>query len=343
MKVMIQSDGKHAHYYQRLAWANAINSLPGYEAKLWWSDEVSAFDAFDRYQPDLFLGQTYNLNKSIIKCISERPWIKVGLRAGDWGSQETDDRFGILKATDEEKRLVHQLVEETGKPDFLHIHYPEYALEVTHDKWAETGVPVKSLLMCADVNSYGGAGYTKSLACDIGFVGGYWPYKGQVIDPYFQPILRDQNLNIKIFGNQPWTETERFCGSLDDANVKHLFASAKICPNLSEPHAQEYGFDINERVFKAAFCGAFVISDHVEGMKHGSVFGEFLETAKTPEDFKDKIYYYLGEGADLRKDHAEQLRSVVVNNHTNFHRIEEILSHVGVEDPKVKEYQDAIK
>lgn len=339
---MIQSDNGNAHYYQRLAWANAINSLPGYEAKLWWSQEVSAFDAFDKYEPNIFLGQTYNLNKPIMKCIQERPWLKVGLRAGDWGSQVTDDRFNILKATDEEKKLVEQLREETGQPLFLHIHYPEYALKETHNKWSETGVPVKSIMMCADVNSYQGASYLSGLACDIGFVGGYWPYKGQVIDKYLLPLCNDRDLNIKIFGNQPWTETDRYCGMLSDANVKHLFASAKICPNLSEPHAQEYGYDVNERVFKAAFCGAFVISDHVEGMKHGSVFGEFLITAKTPEDFKEKVYYYL-ENEELRKGQAEQLRSAVVKNHTNFHRVEEILDAFGIKEPKIKEYQEAIK
>lgn len=341
-KVVIQSDNGNAHYYQRLAWANALNSLPNYEAKLWWSDEVTAYDMFDRYNPDIFLGQTYNLTNPIIKCIKERPWIKVALRAGDWGSQITDDRFRILKATDEEKRLVEELREQTGQPEFLHIHYPEYALENTHDKWKETGVPVKSIMMCADVNSYGGAQFTSTLACDLGFVGGYWPYKGQVLDKYLLPLCNYRDLNIKIFGNQPWTETDRYCGTLEDSNVRHLFASAKICPNLSEPHAQEYGYDINERIFKTAFCGGFVISDHVEGMKHGSVFGEFLVTAKTPEEFEEQVYHYL-DNENERKVGAEQLRSVVVNNHTNFHRIEEILDGLGIQEPKIKEYQRAIK
>ena len=342
MKIMIQSDNGNAHYYQRLAWANAFNSIPGYEAKLWWSGQTPAYDAFDMYEPDIFLGQTYNLSKSVIECIKERPHLKVGLRAPDWGSQETDERFRILKATDEEKRAVEELKEKTGQPVFLHIHYPEYALQNTHNKWAETGVSVKSIMMCADINSYAHAKYVPELACDIGFVGGYWPYKGQVIDKYLLPICNDRCLNIKIFGNQPWTETDRYCGTIEDQNVRHLFASSKICPNLSEPHAQEYGYDVNERVFKVAFCGGFCLSDHVEGMKHGSVFGEFLDTAKSPEDFKEKMYYYL-DNEEVRKGRSEQLRSVVVNNHTNFHRIEEILDGFGIKEPKIKEYQDAIK
>ena len=348
MKIMIQSDGMHAHYYQRLAWANAFNSIPGYEAKLWWSGQTPAYDAFDMYEPDIFLGQTYNLSKSVIECIKERPHLKVGLRAPDWGSQETDERFRILKATDEEKRAVEELKEKTGQPVFLHIHYPEYALQNTHNKWAETGVSVKSIMMCADINSYAHAKYVPELACDIGFVGGYWPYKGQVIDKYLLPICNDRCLNIKIFGNQPWTETDRYCGTIEDQNVRHLFASSKICPNLSEPHAQEYGYDVNERVFKVLFCGGFVISDYVEGLEktlHGELkVGDMRGYlyAKTPDQFKDLIYTYL-EDEHARKSISEAGRKLVCDNHTNFHRIEEILDGFGIKEPKIKEYQDAIK
>ena len=45
---------------------------------------MSAFDAFDLFEPDMFLGQAYNLTSDLIKCIYERPHLKVGLRAGDW-------------------------------------------------------------------------------------------------------------------------------------------------------------------------------------------------------------------------------------------------------------------
>lgn len=336
---MIQSDGIHAHYYQRLAWANAFNSL-GYETKLWWSQNVSPFDAFDTFNPDIFLGQTYNLTESLVKCIKERPWMKVALRAPDWGSQVTDERFRILKAEDEEKRLVEQLREETGQPQFLHIHYPEYALENTHDKWKETGVPVKSIMMCADVNSYVNAQYIDALSCDLAFVGGYWPYKGQVIDKYLLPLL-GKDLKVKIFGNQPWPDANEYCGQIRDENVKHLFASAKICPNLSEPHAQEYGYDINERVFKVLFCGGMCVTDPVEGLARTFKDGG-LSFATDPKDFEEKIRYFLDDD-EARREVAERGRYFVVKDHTNFHRVEQILEGFGVEEPKIKEYKDAIK
>ena len=83
MKVMISSDGTHAHFFQRVAWKHAFNAC-GIEAELWDYKSVSAFDAFDMFEPDIFMGQSYNLDDATIKCIKERPHLKVGLRAGDW-------------------------------------------------------------------------------------------------------------------------------------------------------------------------------------------------------------------------------------------------------------------
>ena len=87
MKVMISSDGGHAHLFQRMAWANAF-SVFGIDVALWDCKNTPAFDAFDSFEPDIFLGQSYNLDEPTIKCIYERPHLRIGLRAGDWGVHE---------------------------------------------------------------------------------------------------------------------------------------------------------------------------------------------------------------------------------------------------------------
>jgi len=105
---------------------------------------------------------------------------------------------------------------------------------------------------------------------------------------------------------------------------------------------------VNERVFKVLFCGGFVISDYVEGLEktlHGELkVGDMRGClyAKTPDQFKDLIYTYL-EDEHARKSISEAGRKLVCDNHTNFHRIEEILDGFGIKEPKIKEYQDAIK
>ena len=84
MRVMISSDGSTAHFFIRKGWARAF-SYAGHETILWDIKTKNAFDAFDELEPDLFIGQTYNIDESLIKCISARPEMKVIMKAPDWG------------------------------------------------------------------------------------------------------------------------------------------------------------------------------------------------------------------------------------------------------------------
>ena len=344
MKVMISSDGGHAHFFQRSAWAHAFNTV-GIQATLWDCKQTPAFDAFDTVEPDIFLGQAYNLDEATIKCIYERPHMKVGLRAGDWGVHENivdKSKFNILYCSLKQKELLKKLKDETGKPDFVHIHYDDKAINVTHNHFTSIGIKPISLMMCADTLMYSGAKFDPKLACDIGFVGGYWPYKGLVIDKYLFPLLDPVGqYGVKIFGNQPWWKANQYCGLISDEEVKDLFMSAKICPNLSEPHAQEFGIDVNERIFKILYSGGFCISDNVSSYK---MFGDGLVIAKSPEDFKEKIDYYL-ENEEERKTISQIGHDYVKKNHTGFHRIAKIMKEFDYEDLSdtiIAKYEESI-
>ena len=197
-------------------------------------------------------------------------------------------------------------------------------------------------MMCADTLMYSGAKFDPKLACDIGFVGGYWPYKGLVIDKYLFPLLDPVGqYGVKIFGNQPWWKANQYCGLISDEEVKDLFMSAKICPNLSEPHAQEFGIDVNERIFKILYSGGFCISDNVSSYK---MFGDGLVIAKSPEDFKEKIDYYL-ENEEERKTISQIGHDYVKKNHTGFHRIAKIMKEFDYEDLSdtiITKYEESI-
>jgi spore maturation protein CgeB len=328
MKILISSDGIHAHYYERMAWANAFNAC-GFQTAIWDCKNVSAFDVFDTFNPDIFIGQAYNLDEAIIKCIYERPHLKVALRAGDWGDHESSvdmSKYQILFCSQREKHLLNKLKQETGKPDFVYIHYSDEAIKQTHNHFSSIGIEAKSVMMSADIFSYSGATKQENLVCDIGFVGGYWPYKGQVINRYLFPLLNNVGeYNVKIFGNQAWP-VNQYCGLIADNQVKNLFVSASICPNLSEPHAEVFGFDVNERIFKILFAGGFCISDYVESYK---MFGDGLIMAESPEDFKNKIDYYLSNPEE-RARISNIGRNIILKQHTCFHRASEIMKYFGL-------------
>jgi len=144
MKILISSDGRHAHYYQRMSWAKAFVAS-GHTAVMWDIKNVNPFDAFDTFEPDIFLGQLYNLDSATIKCIKERPHLRVGLRAGDWGDHEKEvdkSKYNILFCSNKEKENLKKLKDETGKPDFIHIHYTPEAIKQTHNEFEKLGIPV---------------------------------------------------------------------------------------------------------------------------------------------------------------------------------------------------------
>lgn len=326
IKILISNDGYHAHYFERMSWLRAFQSVNFIDAHIYDTKEP-AFKIFDKIEPDIFIGQLYNLDQATIKCINNRPHMKVALRAGEYGF-ETDPKFNILKSNVAQVGLAKQL-KDTGGLDFVYTHYEQESVEVTHSGFKDIGIPAYGIPLCADVFSYFGGKFDESLSCDIGFVGGYWPYKGYIIDQYLLPLCYPVgNYNIKIFGNQGWDGVNQYCGHIAESQVKDLFVSAKICPNLSEPHAHEYGIEVNERGFKVLAAGGFCIGDNVAS--HKRIFGDGMVFAENPIDFKEKVDYYL-KNPEEAKQIASRGQSIVLNNHTSYHRIARFLMLFGYE------------
>ena len=178
MKILIANDGPTAFYYIRLGLARAF-SAAGHQTVLWDIQQKPPNDAFDEFEPDIFLGQTYNMNRSTINAIKERPHMKVIMKAGDWGPLADDiakEDYGVLMASEPEKQMIIDLYEETGKPDYVHIYYHPRFLPSTHGGWNDAGIDVHSHMLAADVFDYCNGRRMEQFESDITFIGGYWPY-----------------------------------------------------------------------------------------------------------------------------------------------------------------------
>jgi hypothetical protein len=329
MKVLIANYDKFAHYYIHMGLAKAMTAM-GIEVVMWDVNSKSVFDAFDEFEPDLFIGQSFNVNEAIIQCIKERPAMMVVMKGSDDGPiHDTMDhqKYPVLVASQKEKDTLQKLQDETGKPDFLFVHYDEHRLDETHGYWRKRGFRVESMLSAACVFDFTNGQKQPEFTSDIAFVGGRWGYKSATLDKWFLPVL-ESGLNIKIFGNQPWG-VPQYCGFIADQHVKNLFASAKICPNLSEPHSQVFGYDIVERPFKLLSNKCFVISDYVEDLK--KIIPDGIVYASTPVEFIEKIYYYLNK-EDKRMDVAERGYRKVLSKHTYFHRVSHMFDKLGRPD-----------
>lgn len=318
MKILIGNDGFTAHYFQRLGLQRAFQFC-GHNTVLWNINEKPVNDIFDEFEPDIFIFQTYNLTKTIINAIIERPHIKCTMKAADWSSfmdQQDIEEFHVLVASQKEIDNTFYLFEKCGQPEYVHIHYHSDYVPITHEYWIKNGIPAKSVLLAADTFEYMRGQKLPELESDICFIGGYWPYKARVLDKYLLPLCR-KDYRIKIFGNWQWP-THKYCGFLPLDMSRHAFASSIICPNLSEPHSQEFGFDIIERPYKLLLNQSFVISDYVEGLE--KLYPKSIVYAKSPEEFNELIDYYI-------KNQNERIPFIksgfveTVKNHTYFDRI----------------------
>lgn len=317
--------------YVRSGWGRAIKSV-GDDFVFWDAQRKPAFDAFNEINPDIFIGTTYDLDRATAKCIAARPQMKVILYASAWGpliDKVDKEKYPIVVTTEQEKKAIAQLKQSTGKPDFVFIHTHDNWMEATMSGWRSIGVEPVSLLNAADLYVYSLGRHRPELYSDVSFVGGYWPYKARNLDRYILPLCQRQDLKVKLFGNQPWP-VPQYLGYVDDYEVKDIFRSAIICPNVSEPHSTDLGFDVVERPFKVLSAGGFCISDYVESMDK-DIFGDAIPYYRSSTEFNDLIKHYM-EYPEERLPFILKGQKLVLQNHTYWDRISVIYQRLGLPD-----------
>ncbi len=334
MKILMQMIGGGGNDVTRIGQYNALVTA-GHQVELWNKNQRNAFDIFSLFEPDIFIGMTYELDRALIKNIASRPNLKVCLLSSDWGklAEEIDrTEFPVLIASQNEIDKVAELKEKTGKPDFLYAQYPDKYLQNTHGKWMEhLNIPVISLCNAWCPLSYGLANAQLEFESQISFIGGLWDYKRRCIFPYLFPLLNPiGKYHIKIYGYNHW-RVPQYIGSVRREQEAQIFASSKICPNISEPHSQKYGHDLVERGFKVIGNGqSLCIGDYVEGFREFFKEDEFI-MAKSPEEYEEKIKYFLDKkNTEERKEIRLKGQKAVLKKHSYFHRMCDMFIGLGL-------------
>lgn len=317
--------------YVRSGWGRVFAAL-GHEFIFWRPDRKPAFDVFGEFDPDIFIGTTYDLDRATAKCIRARPHMKVALYASAWGrmaDEIPDEEYPITRVRLIEKKMLEELKKEAGRPDFVFSHVSDRYLDGLLGGWRDIGIEPAGILNAADTFAYMGGTSRQEFACDVAFVGGYWPYKARNLDRYLLPLCHPSaSLRVKIFGNQPWPVAQ-YLGLLDDEDARDVFASATVCPNVSEPHSTDFvfGYDVVERPFKVAAAGGFCISDYVEGMKDIFTNGE-VPMFRDPKEFQEAVRFYAHH-PEAREPMMSAARETVLARHTYFHRVAQMLELLG--------------
>lgn len=334
MKVLIQDDSgqQTAHFFIRMGLARALAGS-GHDVALWDTRVKSAIDMFDEYNPDLFIGTTYGLDRGIIKSICERPSVRVVLLGSNYSSfadQIDLAQFPILNANENEIRNVEYL-NSKHKIDFIYGYYHWKHIPITHEYWnTKLGIKIDAIPLGGDISEYTNGRVIDELKSDITNISGYWPFKAQIIDRWFIPLCNPElGLDIKVFGNKNWP-IPQYYGNLDGSLVRHAFKSAKLNVNISEPHAHSvFPFEINERIFKLLLGKNQVLSDYTESIATEFFSQGEVQFAKSPQEFKEKALAMVS--GSLTSNH-ELGYNTVMNKHTYFSRIEYMFDALSLPD-----------
>jgi len=321
-------------YPRHLGFANALRSA-GNQFVFWNPTQKPAHDIFDEYKPDVFIGTTFDLDRATINCIKNYPQMKVVLKGGNWGTNDAaidKDKYPIVFVSEKEKKLLGKLKAESGRPDVVICHYHKNSLEETMSGWNEIGIEPMAVMNAADMCVFNKGEYDGGLVSDIGYVGGYWNYKAQNLDKYIVPLCFPiGKYNIKIFGNQKWS-VPQFLGNIPDSRIKNLYVSSLICPNVSEPHSNDFGWDVVERPFKIVSSGGFLLMDKVASATK-DVFGDSVNYYSNYEELVELINHYK-KNPDARQTKAAY--DIVIGQHTYHHRMADLLMKLNYPNEAAK-------
>lgn len=342
MKIAIQTANSAPHFV-RSGWAKVFQAL-GHQTYMWYKEQMNCFDMFAQFKPDILITTTYDCDESVDRCIRKHPETKVAMFASAWGDltgKLDKKRYPIVYVTEDEKKRLEKLKRDTGQPDFVFIHITDNYLEPCMGGWKELGIKPVGILNGADTFSYLNGNWNPEFVCDVGYIGGNWPYKGENIGRFLIPLCEQTDYRIKIFGGGNWGVPQHL-GFINENNAKDLFTSATICPNVSEPHAYEFP-DIVERVFKVPIANGFLISDRVD-------LSEVFDSDDVPQfdslESLISIIEHFKKNIDDRFKCIKKQKQTIMKNHTYFHRVSQMLSEFGLESESLRcimEYEHTYK
>jgi glycosyltransferase involved in cell wall biosynthesis len=194
---------------------------------------------------------------------------------------------------------------------------PESCLDL-FDVWRDRGQRVESIPLACDTERYYPTKKDDRFnSVDMAFVGGYRAYKNIQYDKYLKPY-EDR---LDVFAVEPWPYVG-YKGQIADDDERVLYQNARVCPALSEPHAEFTG-DIVERAFKVMGSGGLAITDVLPAYRDLFTESELL-VPQDVEEYHHFVTQALDDGS-FNQRYRQAGYEAVMNRHTYAHRAARIL------------------
>lgn len=311
-----------AFYYITKGWEDAFKAL-GHDFRRWKGSDQE----LKNYEPHIYLGCS-GWRQSYPTWARVAFGTKIGIHVNPWGST-------VLKALPREPNIneTPEAVKwaRNQKPDFVYCYGGEHDIPHMWNYWpSKAGIPAIAMPTGGNAVAYKLVDPEAFFGCDVGFIGGYWPYKAMNIDKYLLPVIK--KMNSKVFGWGGWRHIgKKYRGVIkNEYDVNKLFISAKVCPSIVEPHTTRYGIDIPERMWKVPLGHGFTICDPVKNLDKYVDYNTFI-TARNPREYMEQILYYV-KNDNARNILKKKQRLAVLKDHTYFSRIQGFLRQCGYDE-----------
>lgn len=182
---------------------------------------------------------------------------------------------------------------------------------------------------------------------DVAFAGGYYahhPERAEQMKVILDPALE---FNVHIFDRHYGTQMENL--RWPEQYERHIVGSLSYQEMLAAYKMYKVFLNVNSvidsptmcarRVFELLACGTTVLSGYSPAIEN--LFGTEVELCRTPEETTRKLRMLLGN-AELRDRRAVVGLRKVLESHTYSHRVDQILSDLGLYRPQPKPLVSAI-
>ena len=152
--------------------------------------------------------------------------------------------------------------------------------------------------------------------CDYCFTGSYWDAKREIIN-YLNPDSIDYKFNL--YGAN-WDKIPKFSqyhkGFVKYGDMPEVYSSTKLVIDDANHVTKEWG-SVNSRVFDSLAAGKLIITNGSKGNEE--IFDGKLPEYHSEKELTDLINYYLSN-PDKKEEKIKELRKIVLDNHTYYHR-----------------------
>jgi hypothetical protein len=319
VNILIANTKSGAFFEIATGWKNAFKA-GGHQAALWDGTERT----WKKYRPDIYIACSSWESKRSLVALRRLHNTKLVVHVDPYSKEKIQVPGGPPIGARQEhiKWTVRQ------EPDFVFGYGLQEDMERYWIHWRQKhGLKIVGMPNAADSTIYKPRPADPNLACEIGWVGGYWKYKALNMDKYLIPVVR--TLDTVWFG---WSGPKGIWnGKASQEQVIRLFNSAKVCPCIVEPHTTRYGIDVPERMFKVSACGALAVLDPFIGVER-YFSKDSIVMARSPQEYLDLCKKYVAMKKEERRAQAKKMQKAVLLKHTYLNRVQTFLNQLGFSD-----------